>query len=236
MASFPNLLSTPEMLLAVITLVPILAAWTLGLFSSAPEDAGLIRVGNPLRSAQHVFEHEAAHEPVLHLSRTETVAELRDIALGLRNAPVELAAPLLRHFMQSADPEIALFAQSMLQQGREQLQATFGRLQNHHDQTDPRIAAAFLETSLRLASPALTAAGEREVRIQQLARKAGEQLSSCEHTPRLLAACARVYLAAGAPEKAESLITTMPGDSALRRELEPGVRFALNIRKSAGVN
>lgn len=236
MASFPFILPTPEILLVAITLVPLLVAWALGLFSSAPEDAGVIRMGNPLRAGPETFDHDATHEPVLHLARTQTVAQLRDLALGLRNAPVEQAAPLLKHFMRSTDPELALFAQSILQQGRERLQTTLGQLQNLHDQTDPRIAASLLETSLRLASPALTAADEREGRIQQLAKKAADQLASCDHTPRLLAACARIFLVAGAPEKAASIVGTMPQDSALRHVLDSEVSFALNIRESAAAN
>jgi hypothetical protein len=170
---------------------------------------------------------------LLHLSRTQPVAELRDLALGLRYAPVEQAAPLLRHFMRSADPELALFGQSILQQGRELLQATCGQLQSHNDETDPRIAAAWLETSLRLASPALVAPGERHGCIEHLARRASDHLAACEHTPRLLTACARVFLAAGVPEKADAILSTLPDDSALRHALEPEVRFALNIRESA---
>lgn len=233
MESFLTNLPSEEMLLAVIALVPVLIAWAFGLFSSAAENSGSIRMGNPLRVGAEVFEHDPAHESVLHLSRTESVTDLRDLALGLRNAPVEHAAPLLKHFMQSADPELALFSQSMLQQGRERLQATCGQLQSHLDQTDPRIAASLLESSLRLVSPALTTSGEREGRIQQLAKKAADQLASCEHTPRLLAACARVFLAAGFPEKADAVVSAMPEDSALRMALDPEIRFALNIRESA---
>lgn len=236
MASFPTSLPSAEILLSVIALVPLLVAWTLGLFSSAPGNGVSIRVGNPLSGGTETLAHHAAHESVLHLSRTETAQNLRDLALGLRNAPVEQAALLLRHFMQSPDPELALFAQSMLQQGRERLQTTYSQLQNHHDQNDPRIAASLLETGLRLASPALTAAGEREGRIQQLATKAADQLAACEHTPRLLAASARVFLAAGAPERADSIMSAMAEDSALRHVLEPEIRFALNIRESAAAH
>ncbi len=229
----PTNLPAPEVLLAVITLIPVLVAWALGLFSSASEPAGVITLGNPLRTSGVVFDHDPVHEPVVHLSRTETTRQLRDLALGLRNSPVEKAAPLLKHFMESGDPELALFAQSTLQQGREKLQAAAGRLQNHHAQTDPRIAAAVLETGLRLASPALTAPGEREGRVQTLAKKASEQLSSCEHTPRLLAACVRVFLTAGIPEKADAITRSMPEDSDLRRALEPDIRFAMHIKACA---
>lgn len=232
----PSFLTQPpsaEALLAIITLMPVLVAWMMGLFSAKQEDMNVITVGNPLRSDEETFEHDPAHDCVLHLSRTGTVAELRDLALGLRNAPVEKAAPLLRHFMESTDPELALFSQSMLQQGREKLQATCSQLQNHHAQTDPRIAAALLETNLRLSAPTLAAAGERESRIAQLAKKASEILAACEHTPRLLTAAARVFLAAGDAEKANSLVQSMPANSALRSALEPEVRFALNIHQTA---
>ena len=82
----------------------------------------------------------------------------------------------------------------------------------------------------------LAAAGENEGRIQRLAEKAADQLAACEHTPRLLAACARVFLAAGAPEKAHSVVSAMPEDSALRHALEPGIRFALNIKEAAAAH
>ena len=229
-------LTTAEILLFVMTLVPVLVAWTLGLFFSERVSRGAIRVGNAPGFGADVFEHDPAHDTVLRLSRTATVAELRNIALGLRNAPIARSAPLLRHFMQSADPELSLFAQSILQQGRERLQTTCSKLQNHKDPSDPRIAASFLETGLRLASPALAASGEREVRMQQLDKKAAGHLASCEHTPRLLAACARVSLAAGNPERADSIVTGMPKDSILRQALAEEIRFALNIRKCAGAH
>lgn len=233
MTSFLTHPPSVEALLAGITLVPVLVAWMMGLFSAKPEDASVITVGNPLRTEEETFEHDPAHDCVLHLSRTGTAAELRDLALGLRNAPIEKAAPLLRHFMESTDPELALFSQSMLQQGREKLQATCSQLQNHHAQSDPRIAAALLETNLRLSAATLAAAGERESRIAQLAKKATEILAACEHTPRLLAAAVRVFLASGDAEKASSLVQTLPADSPLRTTLEPEVRFALNIRQTA---
>lgn len=233
MPPLPELFFSAKVVLAVITLVPLIVVWLLGMFSSAPERKGIIQMGNPLRGSTDVFDHDPAHESVLHLSRTETSAELRGLALGLRNAPVEQAAPLLKHFMQSPDPELALFSQSILQQGRERLQTTLNQLQNHQDQTDPRIAASLLETSLRLVSPALSSPDERGARIHQLAKKAGDQLASCAHTPRLLAACARVFLAAGDAEKAGSIVNSLPDDSALRWELEPGVRFALGIKQRA---
>ena len=231
MAAYPINLSTAEILLFLMTLVPVLVAWTLGLFFSAPENRGAIRVGST--SSTDYFEHDPAHDSVLRLSRIAPVADLRDLALGLRNVPVVQSAPLLRHFMQSADPELSLFAQSILQQGREQVQTTCSRLQNHHEQTDPRIVASFLETGLRLASPALAAPGEREARLLQLEKKSADHLAACEHTPRLLAACARVFLAAGHPEKAGLIVSGMPEDAALRHALEPEIRFALNIRQCA---
>lgn len=219
---------TPETLLALITLAPVLAAWALGWFSSPPEKAGAIRMGNPLRApAGVVFEHEVVRDPLLHLSRTERPDDLRALALGLRNSPVGEAAPLLKHFMQSTDPELALFSQSTLQQGRERLQATLGRLQNHPDRDDPRIAAALLETSLQLVAPSLAAPGERDGRLQQLATKAVEILGACTHTPRLAMICTRIFLAARDPAKAQALMQAMPADAALRHELEPTVRFAL---------
>jgi hypothetical protein len=231
MAAFPINLTTAEILLLVITVVPVLVAWTLGLSFSAPENRGAIRVGST--SSADFFEHNPAHDSILRLSRIAPVAELRDLALGLRNVPVVQSAPLLRHFMQSADPELALFAQSILQQGREQLQTTSSLLQNHREQTDPRIVASFLETGLRLASPALAAPGEREARLLQLEKKSADHLAACEHTPRLLAACARVFLAAGHPDRAGLIVSGMPADSAVRHALEPEIRFALNIRQSA---
>lgn len=233
MAAFPINLSTAEILLFLMTLVPVLIAWTLGLFFSAPENRGAVRVGNAPPFGADVLEHDPAHDSVLRLSRIAPVAELRDLALGLRNVPVVQSAPLLRHFMQSADPELSLFAQSILQQGRERLQTTCSKLQNHHEQTDPRIVASFLETGLSLASRALAAPGEREARLLQLEKKSADHLAACEHTPRLLAACARVFLAAGHPEKAGLIVSGMPEDAALRHALEPEIRFALNIRQSA---
>lgn len=233
MSSLPIQIPSGEILLALIMLGPVLVAWAAGLFASPAQQMRSIRIGNPLQDGVDAVDLDAAHGSVLHLSRTEPVPVLRDLALGLRHAPVEKAAPLLKHFMQSADPELALYAQSILQQGRERLQTGCGQLQNHHDHTDPRIAAALLESNLRLASPALTAEGERDSRLHQLAGKASELLGSCTHTPRLLAAGVRTFLAAGDPVRAASVLETLPADSALRHALEPEVRFALNIRQSA---
>jgi hypothetical protein len=219
---------SPEALLAILALIPLLIAWFLGLFGSRPEPSVRFAIGNPL--AEHLT-HEAQHlvtDPIIHVARTSRSDELRTLALGLRHMPVEKAAPLLRHFMGSQDPELSLFSQSTLQQGREKLQTLFNQLRTHTEPHDPRIAASFLETGLRLASPSLMTPDERTSHLKHLSRRAHEYITSSPPTPRLVTACIRVFLAIGDHDHALALLQKLPNDSELQRSLNLPVQMAVH--------
>jgi hypothetical protein len=233
MAPFLGIPGSPEALLAVLALIPLLIAWFLGFLGSRPEPMASFAVGNPL--AEHLAHesHDLITDPILHLARTARSDELRTLALGLRHMPVEEAAPLLRHFMGSHDPELSLFSQSTLQQGREKLQALYNQLRTHSQPQDPRIAASLLETGLRLAAPTLMTPDERTSHLKHLGRKAHEHLTSCPPTPRLMAACIQVFLASGDSARADELLQKLPADSSLKRSLTPSVKMAAHCQQIA---
>ncbi len=178
----------PEIMLAVLAAIPPVIAWSLGFFGSSAAREKMRILNRPLSLDAVPEAGPAVASCLLHLSRTQSAAELRDFAVGLRHLPVEQAAPLLRHFMRSSDPELSLCSQSVLQAGVEQLRSQFGDLQGSARSGNSRAAATVIESGLRLASPALCAQDEWEQRLRELAALADELSAKCPATPRLRAA------------------------------------------------
>ena len=230
-APMPPFSSMPyfsEALLAALALIPVALAWGMGFFGSRSEEVSRITTQSPLGTHEDHAPHDVLLTPLVHISRTDRAEDQRNLALGLRQVRVEQAAPLLRHFMRSTDPELALFSQSILQQGREQLQSRYNQLRTHAEPTDPRIAASLLETGLRLASLTLITPEERRTQLQVLNKKAHEHLTTCAPTPRLLAACVRVLLSSGDVASAADTMARLPEGSAFRRALAPQVEIGLH--------
>lgn len=234
MPALPEQLPVAEMLLAALALLPVVLAWCLGFFALKKEAGSPFRSATSFQLQDLTPPEEQVSEPLLRLSRIESAAQLRGMALGLRHAPVEQAAPLLRHFMRSRDPELALYAQSTLQQGVERLQTLMNQLQGRalRDQ-DPRTAASLLETGLRLAAPALCKDDERAGRLRQLAQLAADQFAAGPTSPRLLSMRAEVFLAAGQLEQAAAVIEQLPADHPWRAPLEQRAQFAQRIQSAA---
>lgn len=228
MPAFTILPYFSEALLATLALVPVALAWGMGFFGSRTEESSRITTHCPLGAPEEHSPHDVLLTPLVHFSRTDRAEDQRTLALGLRQVRVEQAAPLLRHFMRSTDPELALFSQSTLQQGRELLQSRYNQLRTHAEPADPRIASALLETALRLASPSLVTPEERRTQLQQLSKKAHELLSTCPPTPRLLAASVRVFLASGEGAVAAESHARLPVGSPLHRSLATQVEAALH--------
>lgn len=191
----------PEIMLAMLAVIPPAIAWMLGFFGSSAAKEKMRIVTRPLSLDADPEAEPPVTACLLHLSRTQSAAELRDLAVGLRHQPVEQAAPLLRHFMRSPDPELSLYAQSLLQAEAESLRSQFGNLQASARSGNSRAAATVIESGLRLASAALCAQDERDQRLRELSVLADELAAKLPRTPRLAAACeaVRSARAAGRP-------------------------------------
>ena len=113
--------------------------------------------------------------------------------------------PLLARCMNGRDPALQLYAQGILQQGRDDLAALFHKLQKQPPE-DPRSGAWLLETGLRLAHPSLCGPTERPGFLKHLATLAADRLQAADPSPALLANAARVFLEAGLVEEAEAAL------------------------------
>ncbi len=217
----------------VLALLPMLCLWLMA--SLHPPDveksAGLV-TGNPLTAAPLAPVLPMVAQPLVHLTRSLSGAEVEGYILGLRHLPLEQAAPLLKRFALGHDPALQLYAQSILQSGRDRLSARFHQLQASAASA-PSAAAWTLEAGLSLTHPAHCSSTERHGRLQHLATLADELLARPEPSPALLTNAVRVYLAAGLPHKCEALLAQLPGDSPLRRRLAPAVAHALHTKALA---
>lgn len=212
--------------LVMLALIPGVIIWLLAVIPMRRVEAPGLTVGNPIHQAPHTDAPGISY-PLIDVSRRFAAAEMEGLLLGMRHLPVEHTAPLLGRFMRSTDPALQLYAQSILAQGRERLQASLNQLERQSPH-DPRAAGWLLETGLRLAHPSLTGSAERPALLQTLARLATERLVTCPHTPSLLANAIPVFLAAGRAGDAQVLVDELPEDSPLRKQLEPAVVHALH--------
>ena len=226
------LLSRPESALALLALAPALIAWFLGLIPSRIADERGIQAGVPPGAAP-ADDDAPLIGPLVKHCRTQSACDLRDVAVGLRHMPVEHAAPVLKHLMRSADPELSLYAQSMLQQNREALQGRLARLSSDAEKSGPRAVATELETALRLASPQLMSEGERDGAMARLLERARALAAAGALTPRVACACARIFLEARQPEIGLRVIQSLDPASPQRRDLERRLRFAIARAASA---
>jgi len=222
----------PVLALAVLALLPVLVSWLVVVVPSRRREATGMLVGNPLHTAPLAEHQMIIAQPLVSLSRQLGSTDMGGYLLGLRHVPVEKSAPLLSRYVRCADPALQLYAQSILAQGREQLQMRLVKLQKA-PADDSRSAAWLLETGLTLASPTLAGVAERPGFLQHLASLARDRLQSCAACPSLLANSARVFLEAGHPSDARSLVEQLPAGSPLRLSLEPAVAHALHQQSLA---
>lgn len=221
----------PEGALALLALLPVVFVWLLSWIPSRHHTGRRVREGNPLRGRWHEEEDaQTGTRTLAYLCRTLPLAELRELAAGLRHLPVQLVAPVLRHLMRSPDPELALYSQSMLQQNREKLQHLASTLLTRPDYDDPRVIAAELETSLTLASSGLVTQNERRGALMHMANRIREKFSKTEVTPRLALVGAEIFLEAGLPRLALPLLEKLDVTGVHRVDLEKRLRFSMENR------
>lgn len=225
----PEWVKQPEAALFMLTLVPVAFVWLLSWIPSRYQIGRRIREGNPLRD-RHDDDTPIRTSSLASLCRTLPVAELGELAVGLRHLPVEQTAPVLRHLMRSADPELALYSQSILQQNREKLQHLASTQLTRPDYDDPRVIATELETSLTLASSGLVSQNERAGALSHLANRVREKLPKMEITPRIALIGTEIFLQARLPRLALPLLEKLDASGPHRIALERRVRFAIESR------
>lgn len=212
-------------LFAVLAVLPVLASWLIVFLPSRRREATGIIVGNPLNSAPLAPVVPVVAEPLVHLVRSLAGQDVEGFILGLRNQPVELAAPLLTRFVNGQEPALQLYAQGVLQQGRDDLSGQFQKLLLR-DPEEPRTAAWLLETGLRLAHPSLCGATERPGFIKYLVTLAAHRLQVCEPSPSLLAHAAEIFTEAGLFDEATAALSLLPNDCSLASQLPPAIRLS----------
>jgi hypothetical protein len=216
----------------VLALLPLLVAWVIAIIPSRRVEATGLLMGNPLAEAPLAPLADVVPETLNHLSRALSAKDMEGFILGMRHLPVTATAPILRRYVRCSDPALQLYAQSILQEGRDRLQHTYQVLQ-HADEHDSRKAAWLLEIGLTLAHPALATQAERVGMLSHLAHFATTRLKTAPHEPMLIAQAARVFLAAGKVPAAQLLLQKLPAQSRLRQELEPSIAYELHLNQAA---
>lgn len=205
-------------LFLLILALPVVMAVVVLLVPSRRVEASGIVCGNPLHEAPLARQETEMVPPLVQLCRMLDGRELEGYVLGMRHLPVEAVAPLLQRLVQGVDPALQLYAQSVRQQGLDNLQAQYQLLLKAAPD-DSRKAAWLLETGLKLAHPSLSSIAEREMWLTRLADLADSRLSTARHDPALLATAAEVYLAASRPQSAAALVPLLEMGSTLRAKL-----------------
>ncbi|MDB6140939.1 MAG: hypothetical protein JWO94_4011 [Verrucomicrobiaceae bacterium] len=217
---------TPLIVLMLMALLPVAGTCLVALVPSRRREVSGITLGNPLECAPLAPVLPALAKPLVHLTRSLSGGDIGGYILGLRHLPVELGAPLLARFVNGNDPALQLYAQGILQQGRDDLSVQFHRLQKQ-PVAEPRAAAWLLETGLRLANPSLCSPTERPGFLKHLVSLAAERLQgAAEPSPALLANAARVFLEAGLLEEAHATAALLPHASPLSVPLAAAIAHA----------
>ena len=215
------------LILSALSLVPLVIVLALGLAPRGQEKMRNWRVGNPLHTAVLPVVRPAFVEPLVSQLRGMHGSEMNGYAVGLRHLPVEAAAPVLRYLQHCADPAVELYAQTVLQGGKDVLQSLCGRLQESSATCSQRGMCALLEVGLRLAHPALLPSSEKASWISRMEANAEQALARfSQPSVRLLAAMARVFMAARRLEHAAALIQRLPANSPVKQELSQAFAFA----------
>lgn len=193
------------MVLAVLAVLPALASWLAALVPSRRTLSSGFSLGSPSSTAPLAPVVPMVSHPLVHLARSLSGPDLEGYVLGMRHLPVEKCAPLLARCMNGRDPALQLYAQGILQQGRDDLAALFHKLQKQPAE-DPRCGAWLLETGLRLAHPSLCGPTERPGFLKHLTTLAADRLQAADPSPALLANAAQVFLEGGLVEEAEAAL------------------------------
>jgi hypothetical protein len=218
--------------LAVLALLPLLVAWLIAIVPVRRVSATGVLVGNRLNGAPLAALVDVVPEPLVHLSLALSAKDIEGFILGMRHLPITETAPLLRRYVRCSDPALQLYAQSILQEGRDRLAHAYHLLQNT-DPTDARKAAWLLEVGLDLAHPSLATQAERPGLLNHLAHFAQQRLQTAPHDPMLISQAIRVFLAAGKAGYAQLLLKKLPPNSPFLKELTPSVACALHLQQAA---
>lgn len=210
---------------------PILIAVLFMLRSHRPPDTGTIRTGNPMLKPRDVPPlQDAVLQPLLHLTRTQSDADLRAIILGLRHMPLEETAFILRRYLHSTDPELQLYSQSILQEKQERLQSDFARfLKLAGDTRGPAHVASCIEAALDLVASPLTPGTERTAVLRKARPHVEFILTSGSAHPRSVFAAARLCLRVKDVDHAEELRARLPVASPLWDSLTSLVEHEISI-------
>ncbi len=230
MSSLPP--SAPLLTLAILALLPVVGTWLIVLVPSRKRQASGIILGNPLATAPLAPVVPAISKPLIHLSRSMSGSDMEGFILGLRHLPVESSAPLLTRFVKGNDPALQLYAQGILQQGKEDLAAQFHRLQKQPP-ADMRSAAWVLETGLRLAHPSLCSATERPGFLKHLVSLAAQRLQGADPSPALLLNAAEVFLEADMLDEADAALAVLPGLAPAGHQLTARIAHARHQKSLA---
>jgi hypothetical protein len=206
--------------LALLCSPPLLIALLFAFRMRIPAETRPIREGNPLyRPDSLPVPREPVLRPLIHLTRVMTGAELRPFIIGLRHMPVGSTAHILRRYQHSSDPELQLYAQSVLQEQQEKLQLEFSRLLQHGDAQSPAILASCIEAGLALIESPLTPEPERAAILRKLLPKAQAMRHSGTRHPRGVFAAARFCLITRRIDQADELRALLPKGSPLHDSL-----------------
>ena len=226
----PHAASSALFILALV--LPILVSWIITIVPTRRKEASGIVVGNPLHDAPVSSRDEMLPHPLVHLARTLDGNEMAGYVLGLRHMPVASGAPVLDRHIHGSDPALQLYAQGILQQGKDKLQHRFQLLLDA-PANDTRKAAWLLETGLLLASGSLNSTSERESWLTRLSDLARTRLKAASPTPSLLAAAAQVFLQAGHIQEADAALKALPAGSVLQRKLSLQISHLVHQRRIA---
>ncbi len=222
-----NAQTTQILALGALALVPLLVVILLGLMPKRKQEQMHWRTGNLLDSSVLPVVRPVVLEPLVSQLRCMHGSEMNGYAVGLRHLPVEASAPVLRYLQRCADPAVELFAQTVLQAAKEELQSVCGRLEEKADHCSERGMASLLETGLRLSHPALTPASEKEGWMARLVAHAEQALTRFpQPSCRLTAAVVNVFLAGHRLDCAAILVARLPQDSPLLQELSQALAFS----------
>lgn len=206
--------------LAILCAPPLLIALLLGFTPRRPDNGGPVRIGNPMLKKQAVpVLHDAELRPLLYLTRTQSDADLRALILGLRHMPLKDTAFILQRYRHSADPELQLHSQGILQEKQEQLQATFTRLLARATPDSPANLASFIEAGLNLIASPLTPESEHAAILRKIFPKAEALRNSKITHPRAVFAAARFCLRTRQVAHAGELLARLPQGSPLHGSL-----------------
>jgi hypothetical protein len=214
----------------LVLLLPIVISIVISVVPSIRKDATDTVLGNPLHNAPLAPKGDPLSQPYVHLTRVLDVPDLSGYILGLRHLPIAKTAPILERHVHGSDPALQLYAQSILQQGQDDLQLRFQQLLEK-PATDSRMACWLLETGLTLASPTLNSQAERVTWLERLVSLATDRLSKAPPTPGLIAAASRIFLAAGHPAEASRLAQALPPSSPLATLLQQQSVHALHQQR-----